>query len=155
METLKKISIVIFAGILSLSVWAQRHSEKHQLSEKYQAQKVAYITDALDLTPEESAAFWPLYNEHDKQMGVLKDEMRDYRTDLLKNDEDLTEEQAKNAISFIQKHMDDMHHLEMKYQNKYLEVLPAKKVLLLMKAEKDFRRELLRKLGEKRDKRGR
>jgi hypothetical protein len=29
-------------------------------------------------------------------------------------------------------------------------VLPAKKVLLLMKAEKDFRRELLKKLGEKR-----
>jgi len=151
METLKKIVILAFVAFLSMSVIAQKHRDKHELGEKYQAQKVAYITNALDLTAEESAAFWPVYNEHDQKMHTLKAEMHEYRGNLLDNDE-VTEEQANEAILFIQKHLTDINELEIEYQNKYLEILPAKKVLMLMKAEKDFRRDLLRRLGERREK---
>lgn len=151
MEAFKKIVILVFTVLLSMSVIAQKYRDKHDLGEKYQAQKVAYITNALDLTAEESAAFWPVYNEHDRQMRSLKTKMHDYRSNLLNKDE-VTEKQATEAIRFIQKHLTDMNDLEIEYQNKYLEILPAKKVLLLMKAEKDFRRELLRRLGEKRGK---
>lgn len=151
---MKKIVLLFVIGILSLGLMAQKHHKKDDLGEKYHAQKVAYITNALDLTTEESAAFWPIYNEHEKKKKMLTEEMRNYRKKLMDQEEELTEEQAKNALDFLQKNMDAMHEMEQEYQNKFLEEISAKKVLLLMKAEKDFRRELLKKLGEKRNQKG-
>lgn len=151
---MKKVIIIAFA-LLNIGLFAQKHKNKGHLGEKYQAQKVAYITSALDLTAEESAAFWPVYNEQDKKKKELSIEMRNYRSDFLEKEDDLTEEQAKEALEFIQNHMNEIHELELEYQKKYLDIITAKKVLNLMKAEKDFRRELLKKLGERRNQRGR
>jgi hypothetical protein len=71
------------------------------------------------------------------------------------NEKQLSEADALKALEFTQEHMKQMYQLDISYQNKYLDVISAKKVLQLIKAEKDFRRQLLRELGEKRDKRGR
>ena len=152
---MKKFVILVITVLFSLSIFAQMRKNMGDLGEKYHAQKVAYITNALDLSSEESAAFWPIYNEHEKKKRELSEKMRKYRSDLLDKQQDLTEEEAKEALDFIRKHMDSMHMMENEYQNKFLEVISAKKVLLLMNAEKDFRRELLKKLGERRNQRGR
>jgi hypothetical protein len=147
---MKKLIIIALVSLFSLHLSAQHNNNRAEMGEKYQAQKIAYITTVLELTPEESVAFWPLYNEHEKKHELMMDSMKDYRKDVLSRQQELTQEEAKEAIVFFQTHMAEMQLMETEYQNKYLEVLPAKKVLLLMKAEKDFRRELLKKLGEKR-----
>jgi len=154
-KLMKKLIIIALVSLFSLHLSAQKDRDHREMGEKYQAQKIAYITTALELTPEESAAFWPLYNEHEKKREVLKDSMKDYRKEVLSKKDEITEVEAKEAIVLFQKHMADMQLMETEYQNKFLEVLPAKKVFLLMKAEKDFRRELLKKLGERRGERGR
>jgi Mg/Co/Ni transporter MgtE len=151
---MKKFVFLIILSLFVTSVFAQNHHKKRELGEKYQAQKVAYITNALELSSEESAAFWPIYNEHEKKENELHNEMRDFRSNILQNQENLSDNEATEALAKIQSYMNAMHEMEIKYQNKYLEVISAKKVLLLMKAEKDFRRELLKNLGEKRNKRG-
>ncbi len=150
---MKKFIIIAFISLFSLHLSAQKMRDHGEMGEKYMAQKVAYITTALDLTPEESAAFWPLYNEHEKKHNELMKSIKNHRKDFASSQDELTETEAKEAIVFIQKHMADMQAMEAEYQNKYLEVIPATKVLLLMKAEKDFRRELLKKLGERREQR--
>ena len=62
----------------------------------------------------------------------------------------MSEQESKEALVFFQKHMTQMNNLQIEYQNKYLEVISAQKVLLMLKAEKEFRRNLLRKLGDRR-----
>jgi hypothetical protein len=37
-------------------------------------EKVSIITELMGLSPEESAKFWPVYNEYDKALTVLGDE---------------------------------------------------------------------------------
>lgn len=152
---MKKIIVLLIIGFVSFSSFAQKHRKMDDLGEKYQAQKVAYITNALELTSEESAAFWPIYNEHEKKKNELHNEMRDFRSSILQNQDDLSDDEANEALAKIQSYMNAMQDMEIEYQNKFLEVIPAKKVLFLMKAEKDFRRELLKNLGERRNKRGR
>jgi hypothetical protein len=145
------LSILFF----SLGLYAQKEIAFEDRGEKYQAQKVAYITTTLKLSPDESAAFWPLYNQYDEKRRALLETIRKYRADLLMNEKQLSEADALKALEFTQEHMKQMYQLDISYQNKYLDVISAKKVLQLIKAEKDFRRQLLRELGEKRDKRGR
>ena len=40
------------------------------------AQKTAYITTKLGLTPEEAQRFWPIYNEYDENREAIRREMR-------------------------------------------------------------------------------
>jgi flagellar biosynthesis GTPase FlhF len=150
---MKNIIILIIFVSTVFQVSAQYGRKHDELNEKYHSQKVAYITNALEFTSEESAAFWPIYNEYEAEKRNLQEDMWEYRSSQIDNEESITEEEAKKALEKIQMHMDEMHQMEKEYQNKYLEVLPAKKVLLLMKAEKDFRRKLLKELGRKREQR--
>ena len=36
--------------------------------------KVSVLTELMDLSPEEAAGFWPIYNEYDKSLSKLADE---------------------------------------------------------------------------------
>jgi len=149
---MKKIYIILI-GIFYISIsglWAQHIEEQAMVGEKYYAQKISFITDAMDLTPEEAAVFWPLYNESEKKRKELMSEANKYRKEVVRNFGELSEGEAKEALAFFQDHMTQMNDLTKEYQNKYLEVVSAKKVLKLMKAEKDFRRKMLKRLSERR-----
>ncbi len=37
-------------------------------------EKVSILTDLMNLTPDEAAKFWPIYNDYDKALTVLADE---------------------------------------------------------------------------------
>jgi len=144
------ILIVLIIGSQS-TIIAQNRNTDNFSGDKYYAQKIAFITDAMQLTPDESTAFWPLYNEGNQKKKEMLKEMRVYRRDMMANDS-ITEEQALDALKFYQQHMQKMSKLNTEYQNKYLKVVSAKKVLLLLKAEKDFRRSMLKNLGNKKGK---
>ena len=146
--------VLIVVGILAGSLlFAQ--SQGDDVEEKYYAQKIAYLTTEMDLSSDESAAFWPLYNEHEKKQKALRIEKKTFHKKMHENEAELSEEESKQALEFFQKHMTLINNLEIEYQNKYLEVISAKKVLLMLKAEKEFRRNLLRKLGDRRQHRNR
>ncbi len=133
---------------------AQQGGRGDDFEKKYHTQKVAYLTTEMDLSPEESAMFWPLYNAHSKEEKNLKNEIKEHRRIINKKGDALTEEEALEALNNYQYKMGKMHQLQVDYQLKYLEVIPAKKVVVMLRAEKEFRRELLRKLGDQRRHRG-
>jgi len=145
---MKKIAFLLMGILAGSLIFAQSPGE--DVEGKYYAQKVAYLTTEMDLSADESAAFWPLYNEHEKRQMALKSEMKSFHSKLHENENELSEEESKEALVFFQKHMTRMNDLQIEYQNKYLEVISAQKVLLMLKAEKEFRRNLLRKLGDRR-----
>ncbi len=68
---MKRFVTALLALAVSFSVFAQKGPEKDR--ERIQAEKIAYITQELDLSPSEAEKFWPLYNEVQKeQAGQLK-----------------------------------------------------------------------------------
>jgi len=147
---MKKVKMVVLSVFFlsSMVLMAQPNGFSKQKTEEYKSKKIAYITTTMNLTPEEAQVFWPIYNENSAKKDEMLVSMREYRGALTDKYDELTEEQAKEAIVYFQEHMKEMNALVIENQNKYLEVLPAKKVLLLMKAEKDFRRQMLKKLGK-------
>ncbi|MBT6745108.1 MAG: hypothetical protein HOB26_00955 [Flavobacteriales bacterium] len=114
--------------------------------EKMKAHKIAYITEKLDLTPEEAQVFWPVYNELETKLHELREANR---PDRKKDPETMTDAEVEDMVNqrfeFRQKELD----LEKEYHEKYKQVLPTKKVAVLYKAEQGFRRDLLKKLQEK------
>lgn len=116
------------------------------------AQKSAFITARLELTPEEAQQFWPIYNEFDDKQDVIRKEMRE----LFRGQEggvELNETEAAqvldNGLQLRQREID----LERNYLEKFKKAIGARKTMLLRKAEHDFNREVLRKFRDRMDER--
>lgn len=134
--------IVVFLGLwFSLGTYAQ--GNRMNIEKRYRAQKIVFITDRMQLTPEEAQAFWPLYNQLETEQDTLSRQMHRYRAAFPKDETQMTEEQAIAYLNFFNKHIADMSKLNLEYQKKFLKVISAKKFVLLHDAENEFRRHLL------------
>jgi hypothetical protein len=115
---------------------------KKESRDRIEAQRTAFITQKLNLTPDEAAKFWPVYNAHKDELKDLRDDME--RPDMI----NLTDEQA---TVIIERHLEqEQMKLEMKKKlfSKLRTIIGPKKVLMLHAAEKEFNRELLRRANE-------
>lgn len=144
---MKKIIIVVLGLWFSLSAFAQ--GNRSDVEQRYRSQKIAFITDKMQLTPEEAQEFWPLYKQLEAAKDALGNEIHKYREDFPEDKADMTEEQAKAYLAFFNKHNEAMFKLNLEYQKKILKVISSKKLLLLNDAENEFRRHLLREFRGK------
>ena len=132
---------------MTVTVFSQRQGGlKEESRERIEAQRVAFITQRLDLSPDEAAKFWPIYNQH-------KDALKDVRDDIERPD--LMNISDSEANTIIEKHLQlEEKRLQLKRDlyTKLRVVLSPRKILMLHAAERDFNRELLRKAQELRRK---
>ena len=80
-----------------------------------------------------------------------RENVRDAREDFDKMNDKEVEKLIDGEMIFRQQELDVMK----KYHGQFKEVLPMKKVALLYKAEEDFKKELLERIKERREERGR
>ncbi|NOT36372.1 MAG: hypothetical protein HOP11_03225 [Saprospiraceae bacterium] len=112
---------------------------KAKMLEKLEAQRVAFITNKLELTPDESAKFWPLYNEYSKKRQELRKERINSRQS---DSDDSLEEEFDQEEKALQ--------LKKTYYEKFKSALPVSKIAKLEQTEKEFKLEVLRTIKERR-----
>lgn len=116
--------------------------------QEVKAQRSAYLTQKMGLSPEESQRFWPVYNQYDKELEALRRERREGHR-ALRTDADLTDAEAAGHIdrelASQQKELD----LRKRYSGEFIKLIGARKTLELHRAERDFNRELLRRMRER------
>jgi len=147
MKIHKFLPVLLF--LLSLSTFAQPRFR--QKMEQIKTLKVAYITDELELTPDEAAKFWPLYNAYDdKQKELRKDKVRAY-LDRIEADEinQMSDKEANNFLNQMESTEDELYQLRKKFVANLKGILPVKKIIKLKKAEEGFNRKLLRQYRDK------
>ena len=69
------VILLILTGFCS-GLNAQGCGDNCKKKEQIKAQKVAFITDKLQLTVEEAQQFWPVYNELDKKSEDIDNQIR-------------------------------------------------------------------------------
>lgn len=144
--------IVYFVAILfSLGALAQG-GEK--LRERIKSQKVAFITEKLDLSPEEAALFWPVYNDYeDRTEAVRNGEMRTIKSKMRQNP-DMSDQEADALLEDLIKAEDKMYRAKVDLMNDLKGVISSKKIIRLKRAEDEFNQKLLERLKEMRNRRG-
>jgi ABC-type uncharacterized transport system involved in gliding motility auxiliary subunit len=119
--------------------------------EKIESQRIAFITQQVDLTPDEAKAFWPVYNEYETKRHDLRKNFNSgddfHKPDYTKITEKDASQLLDKQITEAQKAMD----LRKEYLLKFRSILPAVKVLKLQDAERDFQKMLIDKLREHKD----
>ena len=151
--TIKSLLAFILLITTTLS-FSQNGRLLKQKKEQVKSIKVAYITNELNLTPEEATKFWPLYNEfEEKQNQIRREKLKAHLNRIDDADFDnLSEKEATTLLAQMESSEDELHLLRKKFVANLKSVLPATKILKLKKAEDGFNKKLLQQI---RDKRGR
>ncbi len=142
--------MIVFVGILILSVHqgsAQNESREARM-EKFRTEKIAFITAKLELTTTEAEKFWPIYNQLEKERWEAQKSRRDMEDKLREAEESLSENEITKLTRDFAGSMQKEGALMASYNEKFLKVLPPKKVLKLYKAENEFRMSMIRKYRE-------
>jgi len=92
------------------------------------------------MTPAESKAFWPLYDDFiNRKIRIMDDQKNTFRYSH-KNADNLSQKEIEETLDKILRQKTQMCELEQEYYgDKFPSVLPPKKVLMLYKVEWDFR----------------
>lgn len=136
--------------LLSIFSFAQTQGNRTK-KDKIRALKVSYITTELNLSSDEAAKFWPVYNTfEDKQMEIRKQKMKSYKGRKEENSLDnISEKEASSLLSQMESTDDEMYQLRKKFISNLKDIIPAVKILKLKKAEDEFSRKLLQQYRDK------
>lgn len=151
MKTLLRIISVSILLAVSVAAFGQNNNIgdfARQWQERIESEKIAFLTNEMSLTPKEAQAFWPIYNQAQKEQrdaieasmkafGELDKALRDGKTG---NEVNALLEKYTKAI--------DSQDVSSKYLKEYLKVLPAEKVAKLFLGEEKFRQSQINRLRQ-------
>ena len=107
--------------------------------------KIAFITARLTLTQEQAVHFWPLYNEFSAKRRDLNRSARLLRRDT--GTAGLTDAQLRDNFTQEFALRQQQLNLEKEYFDKMQKVLALQQVAQLYQAERDFTKEVLRRVA--------
>lgn len=133
----------------------RRPGDFEEKRKKIEAIKVAFITEQINLTIEESQSFWPVYNQMSDKEHDLRKAQRDAFGGL-KDFENASDKEVEKAIMELANLSVDIEELRQSYLPKFIDIIGAKKTAKLMKAEKEFGKRLMERMkgGDRRDREG-
>ncbi len=140
-----RILIVAFVYTLLFTTQAQAQDKKAIRQERIETQRIAFITQRIDLKPEEAQQFWPIFNEFTAKMKQIRQSTK------WESLEDASDAEAEKMI--LAEFDKESRELELtkEYFQKFKKVLSVKKIAKLYRAERDFKAELLRFLRDKKE----
>jgi Spy/CpxP family protein refolding chaperone len=143
MRIIKWSSVWLLTLLFVVPSWAQRKGPSEDEMERFRAKKISFLTDKLQLTPEEAEKFWPIYHQSEEENWEAQFKRQQIEFQVQKEDRNLTDKE----IIALTKEMVETHKAEAlvreKYNEKFLKVLPPRKVLILYQAEHQFLRQML------------
>lgn len=146
---IKKI-IIITAALVFGAVNAFANNEaKEDWKEKLQAEKIAFLTMEIGLTPQEAQVFWPVYNEINEEKDQAMYEAIKYYWEVSKAIEaGKPEKEIKTLLDKYLEAQEKQRKIDNDAADKYKKVLPTAKVAKLYIGEEKFRRLNIRKLRD-------
>ncbi|MDQ2862961.1 MAG: hypothetical protein M3R50_04780 [Bacteroidota bacterium] len=115
------ILLVVFGSFVT----GHAQDEGETRAEKIQSLKIAFITQKLQLMPNEAQKFWPVYNQYQNDVQNLQ-----------------LDRKNGNVIEDEQKLLD----IRKKYLSSFEKIIGPQKTNNLFNAERDFRAILIRRL---------
>ena len=137
------LTIILILAI-SFNANAQENKRRHFSPEEFQKHQREYITAKAGLTQEEADRFFPIFFELQKKKFTLEQEAR--KSIKKERGEKMNEEQCREFVNKMSEVKIDIAKLEKEYTAKYLEVIPACKLLGIQHAETTFQRDLMKRI---------
>ena len=115
--------------------------------QRIQSEKIAFITQELDLTPEEAQLFWPVYNQCWKESRESHKKMMDAFSEFRgKKGDELSEKELEARLDAYIQASKTANQVLSDWYPKFKQVLPIRKVAKLYQAEEAFQMRMINNL---------
>lgn len=118
--------------------------------EKFRAEKVAFLTTELDLSPEEAQKFWPVYNQLEKERWESHKQREKLEDKVREAEDNMPEREIVQLTRDYAASMQKEANMMVEFNEKFLKILPPEKVLKLYKAENEFRFQMIKRFRDRR-----
>lgn len=155
MKTLRNLKnsalslVLMFALLFSSAIV---HAQPQDRKDKIEAMHTAYLTDKINLTPEQAKKFWPVYDQYRSDLNELQKQRKQNAQNIkdaggIDNMSDAdVQKLVANEIDIKTRELD----LHKEYVVKFQEVISLKQVAKLFMAEEQFKLYLLEQLKKRR-----
>ncbi|HCC71732.1 MAG TPA: hypothetical protein DEQ09_11350 [Bacteroidales bacterium] len=144
---MKKYCLLIIIFVFSLATATAQENRREVIA----AQKVAYFTRQLSLSPQEARLFWPVYDEFTAKRDKIVEQRNTITRNVGKNFRNMSEKELEEAGDELIRLNLQEAELKAEYHNKFKEVLTPSKVVRLYHAENGFKNYLLNQLRSRRE----
>jgi hypothetical protein len=121
---MKKLLLVVALLLVSSTAYAQ-DGYIELLRSDIRTEKIAIITEVMQLEGEQSEAFWAVYKEYDHAMSKINDIRVAMIKDYAENFDKITDEKALEIAATWFEFQENRMALRKEYFKEFQEVLPA------------------------------
>ena len=148
----KVISVLCALTVLAAGAFAQgpgpRRGNDEGWRERVRSEKVAFLTEEIDLTESEAQVFWPIYNQLQKEQRDSFEAVQKAYVAMAKGvDDGKTGKEMEKLVDAYIDAKSKNEGIETRYFNKLMKALPAEKVARYYVAEEKFRHQQIGRLG--------
>jgi|SRR6185312_26590 len=146
MKTLRITTLLSLLLFCSTLVFAQ------QRGENIESLHTAFITEKINLSPEEAKKFWPVYDQYHADLEAIKKQRQDNRQMINKAGgiDNMSDADVQKLITSETDIQTRDLELRKSYIAKFEQVIPARKVAKFYIAEEEFKVYLLKQLSNRR-----
>lgn len=146
---IRKIMIIAAILVFGAANAFANNQAKEDWKEKFQSEKIAFLTLEIGLTPQEAQVFWPVYNEINEEKDQAMYEVIKYYWEMSKAIEaGKSEKEIKALLDKYLEAQEKQRKIDEDAAEKYKKVLSTTKVAKLYIGEEKFRRQHIRKLRD-------
>lgn len=130
--------------MIATGLYAQPGARREMIQDRVEAQRIAFITQKLELTPDEATKFWPLYNEHKQKQQDLR------RSSIPESGVmNMSDVEAEKLIAQHFTVEENLLNLKREYYAKLKSAIAPRKIARLAAIEMEFNRTVLEHIREK------
>jgi len=126
---------LLLAVLLCSTVYAQPGRDK------VEALRVAFIGRKLDLSPSESQKFWPVYNEYNDKVRMIR---RNLRQEYHRGANGISEKEAEALYNLDLASRESELETHRVYSEKIRAIIGVRKFIILRMAEEEFKKEMIK-----------
>ena len=130
---MKKINLTLLLSFFAIGLYAQ-DSYMEIVRSTIKTEKKALIAEVMQLSDEESAVFWPVYNEYQEKLYKINTDYFTTIKEFADNFGNMSAETATDIITKANKYNIDEAKLEKTYLKKIMKVISPQQTLRFFQA---------------------
>lgn len=143
--------IYILLILTSISGFGQINERK---LDRIKALRIAFISEKLDLTPDEAERFWPIFNAFDDRNMELQKQKRQLMQKLKPiNASTLSEKESAQLMIQDEQIESDLQKNRQQLIRDLQGVIPNQKIIMLRQLEIEFKQKLIEQIKNRRERR--
>lgn len=143
---MKRLLLILLMPLMVVGMMAQGKPKPFD-PDRFQCELEQYMIRRAGITPQEASKFFPLFREMQKKQRVLFTESRMLRQiDMNDNDACLEAVRRMDEIDL------QIRLIQQQYHQKCLSVLPATKLMKILRAEDEFHRKAFERVAGRKHK---